>query len=282
MPLGNSQSTLLSELNRLANGGTYPPVNTLDEAAAARAWAGRTDIPLTTTDTVGVLNEIAGLPRDSWLDYSGVCNYLAGTTGLPAAAALRQIEGDPETPTPSQPLLLIATPGDESVFVNWAPPGNEGDAPVDNYRLTVQFHPELGTIETTTPGVTVTGLTNGQTYYFLVQAHNAFGWGDIAISPGAVPLFVAYPATAVQVRTLIWYPDPNTRGVCLSNGGYVNAGVNTVLPTGVSLTAYSPNWSFACLYSTSDSTFGYGYIAVSYEYTCPNGGTLNNTTHMCE
>jgi hypothetical protein len=30
-------------------------------------------------------------PQDRWLDYSGVCNYLALTTGLPAAQALRAI-----------------------------------------------------------------------------------------------------------------------------------------------------------------------------------------------
>lgn len=203
MSLGTYGSELLSELNRLANGGTYPPVNTMDEASAARAWAERTDIPLTTTDTVGVLNEIAGLPRDQWLDYSGVCNYIAGTTGLPAAAALRQVAGDVQTPTPSEPLLLIATPGNQSVTLNWAPPANSGDAPVDNYRISVVDHPEILAQETTSGPFVFGGLANGTPYFFTIEAHNSFGWGPAATSPGATP--VAPPKPIVTGGTLSAY-----------------------------------------------------------------------------
>lgn len=95
MPTGNIGSTLVAELNRLANGGTYPPITEyLDEAAAARAWAAARGVTLYHTDTVGVLNDIAGIPDGSKnrLDYSGVCNYIAGTTGLTANAALQGLE----------------------------------------------------------------------------------------------------------------------------------------------------------------------------------------------
>ncbi len=94
MALGTYGSTLTSELNRLANGGTYPAISDyVDQAAAARAWAAQREINLTVTDTVGVLNEIAEIAdKEDWLDFSGVCNYIAGTSGLPAAAALRAIE----------------------------------------------------------------------------------------------------------------------------------------------------------------------------------------------
>jgi hypothetical protein len=92
--LGTYGSTLTSELNRLANGGTYPLISAyVDQAAAARAWAAQREVELTVTDTVGVLNQIAGITNQAdWLDFSGVCNYIAGTTGLPAAAALRAVE----------------------------------------------------------------------------------------------------------------------------------------------------------------------------------------------
>ena len=93
MALGTYGSTLTSELNRLANGGTYPAISAyVDQAAAARAWAAQRSVTLTTTDTVGVLNQIAEITNQAdWLDFSGVCNYIAGTTGLPAAAALRAV-----------------------------------------------------------------------------------------------------------------------------------------------------------------------------------------------
>jgi hypothetical protein len=94
VPTGNPGSTLVAELNRLANGGTYPPVSQYaDEALAARRWAAAREVTLTVTDTVGVLNEIANITdKKDWLDYAGVCNYLAGTTGLTANAALQSID----------------------------------------------------------------------------------------------------------------------------------------------------------------------------------------------
>lgn len=93
MALGVYGTTLNDELNRLANGGTYRAVGEMvDQALAARQWAVQRSVTLTSGDTVGVLNEIAGITSEAnFLDFSGVCNYLASTTGLPAAQALRAI-----------------------------------------------------------------------------------------------------------------------------------------------------------------------------------------------
>ena len=90
---GTDGSTFVDELNRLANGGaSYPSLSAYkDTAGAAKAWAVARSVTLTTTDTVGVLNEIAGLSRASWLDLAGVCNYIASTPGSEPAAALRQV-----------------------------------------------------------------------------------------------------------------------------------------------------------------------------------------------
>jgi hypothetical protein len=91
----NPNSTLNQELNRLANGGaTYrSPSQMVDMALAARQWAAARSVTTTHTDTVGVLNDIAGISgsANTHLDFMGVCNKLAGTTGLAAAAALREI-----------------------------------------------------------------------------------------------------------------------------------------------------------------------------------------------
>ena len=95
MSYGFDGSTLVDELNRLANGGTYPDYSEyLDEAGAARAWAAAKSVTLTdnVTDTVGVLNEIEGLTdRSKWLDIAGICNLIAGTTWLEPAAALHEV-----------------------------------------------------------------------------------------------------------------------------------------------------------------------------------------------
>ena len=89
---GRSGSTLTDELNRLANGGgtTYPAKDTyLAEQGAANKWAGITN---GTLGTVGALNKKYGnATADTYVGLNKVCNLLAGTTGLEAVTALRQV-----------------------------------------------------------------------------------------------------------------------------------------------------------------------------------------------
>jgi hypothetical protein len=90
--LGVYGTTLLAEMNRLANGGTYrTSAEIVDMALAARQWAVAREVSTELTDTVGVLNAIAGTSNDNRLDYNGVCNLIAGTFQLPAAQALRAV-----------------------------------------------------------------------------------------------------------------------------------------------------------------------------------------------
>ena len=78
---------LVEELNRLANGGTYPPRGeNVGAAKAANIYAGTTNL-----DVVGALNVKAGNPRAQWKDLGGVANQLAGTTDLAPAAALAAV-----------------------------------------------------------------------------------------------------------------------------------------------------------------------------------------------
>jgi hypothetical protein len=90
MTYGFAGSTLVDELNRLANGGSSYPARTAykDAQGAANAWAGTTGLGLN-----GALNQKAQAGR-SPADYKGlnaVCNELAGTTGLEAIPALREV-----------------------------------------------------------------------------------------------------------------------------------------------------------------------------------------------
>jgi hypothetical protein len=80
-------TSYVAELNRLANGGTYPARTAyLDENGAANKLAGTTGLAAT-----GALNIYEGLTIDKWQDFQGICNVIAGTTGLAAPAALRSI-----------------------------------------------------------------------------------------------------------------------------------------------------------------------------------------------
>lgn len=92
MALGVAGTTLLDELNRLANGGTYrEPGAMVGRALATRQWAVLKSVSTNLTDTVGVLNAIKGTTSANRLDLAGICNALAGTSQLPATQALRGI-----------------------------------------------------------------------------------------------------------------------------------------------------------------------------------------------
>lgn len=90
MATGYAGSTLVAELNRLANAGTYPDRTVFKEAqGAANEWAG--------TDGLGLdaaLNYKADPSRtkDSYKSLNAVCNELAGTSGKSAVSALRSID----------------------------------------------------------------------------------------------------------------------------------------------------------------------------------------------
>lgn len=85
---GTYPSTLVLELNRLANGGSYggDPSKYLDADGAAAKWCNTPGLALN-----GSLNTKAGIARNQWLDLDGVCNALAGTSGLSAVNALISI-----------------------------------------------------------------------------------------------------------------------------------------------------------------------------------------------
>jgi hypothetical protein len=88
MTYGFAGSTLRDELNRLANGGTYPARTAyLAEQGAANKWAGTSGVGL-----VGALNIKNGTTNPAlYKGLNAVCNALAGTTGLEAVTALREV-----------------------------------------------------------------------------------------------------------------------------------------------------------------------------------------------
>ena len=88
MAVGTLGSTFIAELNRLANGGTYPAISAWKaDNAAANAWAGTTGL-----DVQGALNRKAGkTDPKTFLNINGICNLLASTSNLEAPEALRRI-----------------------------------------------------------------------------------------------------------------------------------------------------------------------------------------------
>ena len=89
MATGYEGSTLVAELNRLANAGTYPArTDFLEAQGAANKWAGTTGKGL-----VAALNYKVSSTRtpDNYKSLNAVCNELASTTDKSAVSALRSI-----------------------------------------------------------------------------------------------------------------------------------------------------------------------------------------------
>ena len=89
MATGTAGSSFTSELNRLANGGTYPAIaDYVAPVQAANDYAGTTGLAL-----LGALNKAADANRqpDDYKALGGICNELAGTTDLSPTDALRSI-----------------------------------------------------------------------------------------------------------------------------------------------------------------------------------------------
>lgn len=84
-PRNSTPNSFSSEMNRLANGGTYrTPSATAAITKAANTWAGTTNLPL-----LAALNSKNGTVG---LGLERVCNALAGTTKLSALYALKEIK----------------------------------------------------------------------------------------------------------------------------------------------------------------------------------------------
>ena len=90
MATGAAGSSVADELNRLANGGTYPSMTVREvEQGAANSWTGTSGLGL-----IAALNYKADPTRqpDDYKDFNAICNEIAGTTGLSAVVALRSID----------------------------------------------------------------------------------------------------------------------------------------------------------------------------------------------
>ena len=92
---------------------------------------------------------------------------------------------------PGNPTGLSGTGGDSQVILEWSAPTSDGGSAITGYVVTPFIggvaHPAIAFASTAT-FQTLTGLTNGDTYTFTVQAINGVGLGNpSAPSPAVTP-----------------------------------------------------------------------------------------------
>jgi titin len=131
----------------------------------------------------------------------------APTSTAPTSTAPTSTAPTSTAPTFAPPTGLAAAPGDTQVRLSWAAPASDGGSSVISYKVYIATTPGVqgGATprSTTSNDVTVTGLTNGTVYYFMVTAVNTTGSEspfstEVSAEPVAAtqPLVPLHPSTA--------------------------------------------------------------------------------------
>jgi len=122
-------------------------------------------------------------------------------------------------PSPPQNLTVIA--GNRNVTLTWEPPADNGGMAVTNYTVYYGTSPGNYTNNITLGNITnytITGLINGQRYYFAVSAINAVGESPKSNEVFAMPCTVpSAPQNLTAVAgngnvTLTWQPPADNGG----------------------------------------------------------------------
>ena len=132
------------------------------------------------------------------------------------ATPSNEVEATPAR-APDAPVITELNPSDGQIEVIWSAPVNNGGEPVDEYRLEWSSNDFANILCTETlsgnpPATTytVTGLTNGDTYYFRVIAINEVGESDPSDVESAIPVTVPAkpvlnePVVADSSLTVSW------------------------------------------------------------------------------
>ncbi|MBV9953603.1 MAG: fibronectin type III domain-containing protein [Acidimicrobiia bacterium] len=175
--------------------------------------------------------------------------------GEGASSAEASVTPAAEATVPTAPVVSAATPGHHSVTLDWSAPTSDGGSAISGYNvyastdaggelLPVSAYP----LAPTSTSYTVTGLTNGTTYFFLVKAVNEVGESDASNEVHATPSSGALPDAPLTLHayagnrnvTLKWLPPAPTSSGPSSILGYnvyegAKPGAESTTPVNASL-----------------------------------------------
>ena len=120
------------------------------------------------------------------------------------------------------PQNVKAVPGNRQIGITWEPPSESSYAPTLDYAWRqspngTDWGPWQSVSSPHVHGHTVTGLENGQTYYFQARARNSFGWGRLSNTVSATPNPTWRLSTALE--GMVRGGETNTTRITITNDG---------------------------------------------------------------
>ncbi len=174
---------------------------------------------------------------------------------------------------PDAPVIGAATAGNAQATVSFSPPSSDGGQPILSYTVTASdtTDPANGGETATGPSspITLTGLTNGDTYTFTVTAANILGPGppsaasDTVVPAPTVPdAPVIGAATAGNAQATVSFSPPS------SDGGqpilsYTVTASDTTDPANGGETATGPNSPITLTGLTNGDTYTFTVTAAN-------------------
>ncbi len=155
---------------------------------------------------------VTGVPNGRQY-YVTVQGHNAAGWGVPTMSAWVTVAAVPGAPTE-----VRAVPGNGSITASWKAPTNPGTA-IDGYAMFVfddnGYTEKFAWVCPTCTTGTVSGLVNGRSYFVVVYAHNANGWGAHTLSEGIVAGTPGAPGNVAVARgngsvNVTWSPATNS------------------------------------------------------------------------
>jgi len=136
---------------------------------------------ITATGTTSPIT-IIGLTNGTAYTFTVVATNSKGDSA--ASAASTSVTPTAPAGSPGAPTNVIAVAGNGQATISFTPPADNGGNPVTEYKVTSQ--PGGITVTGTKSPITITGLTNGTSYTFTVQAINSAGSSAASAASSAV------------------------------------------------------------------------------------------------
>ena len=198
----------------------------------------------------GTTTTIIGLSNGVSYTFTVTAHNLAGEGGQSSLAS-----STPAT-IPGVPTGLTAVAGNANVTLNWTAPSNNGGSAINYYIIYQDGVANAG--EPTGLNITITGLTNGQSYSFTVATHTSAGTGVPSAAVSSTPFTV-----------------PNAPTGLTAVAGNANVSLNWTAPAfngGSSINSYN-------VYRSDSETGGYIMVDSPSTITYKDIGLTNGQTY---